>query len=123
MYMQTPEKVQQALEHTLSQARPGFAPLVGCILGTGLGTLLEGLQDALWISYADLPHFPVSTVDSHAGRLGLGRLAGVDAVVQCGRCHLYEGYSAADVVMGVRLMAGLGCKHLIIASASGSPAR
>jgi len=120
MYMQNPQKVQQALEHAFSRIPRNFKPFAGIILGTGLGNLLDKLEQPLWIPYEELPNFPVSTVCSHAGQMGFGRIAGVDTVIQCGRFHLYEGYSPADVVMGVRLMAGLGCRVLMVASASGS---
>ena len=102
----------------------GRAPRVGIVLGTGLGGLAEALQHTVSIDYADLPGFPLSTVSSHQGRFLLGHLDGpegrVEVLLQQGRCHLYEGYSPAEVCMGVRTMADLGITSLIISNAAGA---
>ena len=95
-------------------------PRVGLILGTGLSGLAEALRDVVRVPYAELPHFPVSTVDSHAGAFALGTLEGVPVLVQQGRCHLYEGFSPAQVCMGVRVMAGMGVQTLVITNAAGA---
>lgn len=124
--MQNNGKVQKAadmLRQRLQEAArpgPGFRPAIGIILGTGLGSLAEALEDALHIPYADIPGYPVSTVHSHAGRFCLGRYRGRELILQDGRCHLYEGYQAEDVVMGVRLMRGLGVESLVVTNAAGS---
>lgn len=99
---------------------PGDGPEIGIVLGTGLGSLADALEDALYIPYAEIPGYPVSTVHSHAGRLCLGRYRGRNLVLQDGRCHLYEGYAPADVVMGVRLMHSLGVESLVVTNAAGS---
>ena len=96
-----------------------FQPTTGIILGTGLGALAEEVEVAHEISYADIPHFPLSTVESHAGRLLLGRLAGQQVAVLQGRFHYYEGYSMAQVVLPVRVLKLLGIKQLFVSNAAG----
>jgi len=95
-------------------------PQIGIVLGTGLGNFADSATDATVVPYTDLPDYPRSTVASHAGRFVFGRVAGVPVVMQQGRCHLYEGYSAGEVCMGVRVMASLGIKILIVTNASGA---
>ena len=96
-----------------------FRPDTGIILGTGLGTLANEVEVEYEISYANIPHFPVPTVESHAGRLLLGRLGGQRVAVLQGRFHYYEGYSMEQVVMPVRVMKLLGIKQLFISNAAG----
>ena len=97
----------------------GFLPETGIILGTGLGTLANEVDVEHEISYADIPHFPLSTVESHAGRLLLGRLSGRPVAVLQGRFHYYEGYTMQQVVMPVRVMKLLGITQLIVSNAAG----
>lgn len=97
---------------------PG-APEVGLVLGTGLGALAREIEPEATIPYADLPHFPRSTVASHAGRLVCGRLAGQLVMAMEGRFHLYEGYTAEQVTFPVRVMKELGCRLLVVSNASG----
>ena len=94
-------------------------PTVGLILGSGLNSLADAVEDATIIPYGDIPHFPISTVRGHAGRLVIGRLAGVDVCVMQGRFHFYEGYSMQQTVFSVRVMARLGLRQLIITNAAG----
>lgn len=94
-------------------------PEVAIVLGTGLGGLADQITDAQVFAYGDLPHFPRSTVLGHAGRLVVGRLAGVPVAALQGRFHLYEGYSAAQVVHPVRVLGLLGARVLIVTNASG----
>ncbi|GFM37563.1 purine nucleoside phosphorylase [Desulfovibrio psychrotolerans] len=94
-------------------------PKVGIILGTGLGGLADAMQVHAAVPYADIPEFPRSTVQSHAGRFLFGTLGGVPVVMQQGRNHLYEGYGPDDVCMGVRCMAQLGMQTLIVTNAAG----
>ncbi len=102
------------------QARAaGFQPATGIILGTGLGALAREVEVEVEISYADIPYFPVSTVESHAGRLLLGYLNGAKVAVLQGRFHYYEGYSMAEVVMPVRVLKLLGIQQLFISNAAG----
>jgi purine-nucleoside phosphorylase len=99
--------------------RVSTAPRIGIILGTGLGELAGEIEDAVRIDYTDIPHFPLSTVESHHGRLVFGRLAGADVVVMQGRFHFYEGYSLQQVTFPVRVMRALGVTHLLVSNAAG----
>ncbi len=101
------------------RARCEVEPMVGIILGTGLGGLARDIQIEVSIPYGELPHFPISTVESHDGRLLLGTLAGVPVVAMQGRFHLYEGYTLRDVTFPVRVMKLLGAKVLVVSGASG----
>jgi len=94
-------------------------PTVGLILGTGLGRLGKNIDVHHRIPYESLPHFPVSTVESHGGELLIGTLQDVPVVCMKGRMHLYEGYSAREVTFPVRVMASLGIKTLLISNACG----
>lgn len=94
-------------------------PRVGIILGTGLGGLSAQIQEEATIPYQHIPHFPVSTVESHAGQLVCGRLAGLPVVAMEGRFHFYEGYSLQEVTFPVRVMRALGIEILIVTNAAG----
>ncbi len=94
-------------------------PQAGIILGTGLGGLAERVEDARSMSYADIPFFPESTVETHAGRLLAGTLAGKDVVAMEGRFHYYEGYTLEQVTFPVRVMKALGAKALVVTNACG----
>lgn len=100
--------------------KPGFAPRVAMILGSGLGVLAEQMTDAVSISYSELPGFPISTVHGHAGELVLGTLAGVPVVCMKGRGHFYEGYGANVMTSAVRTFKLLGCEMLLVTNAAGS---
>jgi purine-nucleoside phosphorylase len=100
-------------------ARHAGAPRVAIVLGTGLGGLAERIEDATIVPYDAIPHFPRSTVAGHAGRLVIGRLRGVPVVAMQGRCHLYEGYTPAQVVLPVRALRLLGAEILIVTNACG----
>ena len=103
------------------QARAPGAPVaeIGVILGTGLGDLAHSLTAATVVPYADIPHFPASTVESHAGELHVGTLAGRSVAVMKGRVHYYEGYTMQQVGFPVRVLQALGCRTLIITNAVG----
>lgn len=92
---------------------------VAAILGTGLGGLAETLLEARALPYAHIPHFPQPTALAHRGRLVVGRLEGVPVLMLQGRCHLYEGYSPAEVTFPVRVLAALGVKILVVTNAAG----
>jgi purine-nucleoside phosphorylase len=94
-------------------------PTVGMILGSGLGSFAEQLEDAVAIDYGEIPHFPSSTVHGHAGRLKVGTLAGVTCVAMQGRVHFYEGHSAARAAFPARTLIALGARTLIITNAAG----
>lgn len=96
-----------------------FLPDTGIILGTGLGALAKEVEVAHTLEYADIPHFPLSTVESHAGRLLLGTLGGQKVAVLQGRFHYYEGYSMEQVVFPVRVLKLLGIKQLFVSNAAG----
>lgn len=96
-----------------------FEPEFCCILGTGLGNLAQQVKAKSVFEYHELPHFPVSTVESHRGRLVLGELEGRRVAVLEGRFHLYEGYLAADVAFPIRVCRLLGASSMIVTNASG----
>jgi purine-nucleoside phosphorylase len=96
-----------------------LVPEVAIILGTGLGSLDEGLAAETRVSYGDIPHFAASTVESHRGELVFGQLGGRPAVVMSGRVHFYEGYTMRQVSFPVRVMQALGAKTLIASNACG----
>jgi len=102
------------------RAKSPLAPEVGIILGTGLGDFADALRSRTVVPYGEIPHFPVSTVESHAGELHLGQLAGRPVAVMKGRVHYYEGYSMRDVAFPVRVLKALGCRTLIPTSAVGA---
>lgn len=92
---------------------------VGIILGTGLGGLVKEISIEHEIDYADLPHFPLSTVESHHGKLIFGKINGKDVVAMQGRFHYYEGYTMQQITYPVRLMKFLGVKTLLVSNACG----
>lgn len=102
------------------KGRTAFEPEVGIILGTGLGGLVEHIEIVEAIPYAEIPNFPVSTVEGHSGRLIFGLLGGKKVVAMQGRFHYYEGYTAQQVVFPVRVMKLLGIKYLFVSNAAGS---
>ena len=101
------------------QARAARAPRVALVLGSGLGAFAGELSERIEIPYRDIPHWPVSTAVGHAGQLVFGRLGTLDVAVMCGRAHLYEGYTPAQVVFGVRVLARLGIRALVLTCAAG----
>jgi len=110
-------QIQEAAEHI--QNRSQIRPEVGLLTGTGLGDSAEGLQISTRIDYSEIPHFPVSTVESHHGRLLTGTLHEKGILAFQGRFHLYEGYSPREVTFPIRVMQELGVKYLIISNAAG----
>lgn len=100
-------------------ARITRAPRTGWIVGTGLGDAAESLHIATAFDYRSIPHFPIATVQSHAGRLLLGDMQDRSVVIMQGRLHLYEGYSPADVTFPVRVMQEMGVRRLIVTNAAG----
>ncbi|HET6568670.1 MAG TPA: purine-nucleoside phosphorylase [Rhodothermales bacterium] len=101
------------------RTRTGLRPRVGIILGTGLGALAQEIDVEAGIPYDQIPGFPLSTVESHVGRLLFGRISGVPVVAMQGRFHLYEGYTAPQVAFPVRVLATLGVDTLLISNAAG----
>lgn len=109
------------LEASVSSVRDrsDLRPRVAIVLGTGLGALAEAIDAQVAIPYADLPHFPLSTVETHHGRLILGTLEGTPVVAMQGRFHRYEGYDLQQVTFPVRVMARLGAETLVVSAAAG----
>lgn len=94
-------------------------PTIGLILGSGLSPLADAVEDATILPYGELPHFPVSTVAGHAGRLVIGELAGATVCVMQGRFHAYEGYSLQQTTFPIRVMHLMGVRTLILTNAAG----
>ncbi len=111
------DQIQEAV--AFIRQKTDFKPKYGIILGTGLGNLANEIEKITEISYSLIPHFPVSTVQSHKGQLIFGNLAGKPVVAMSGRFHYYEGYSMQQVTFPVRVMKFLGIEHLFISNAAG----
>ena len=101
------------------RARTALHPGIGIILGTGLGALAERIAVECAIPYAEIPHFPLSTVESHTGRLLFGTLGGKPVMAMQGRFHRYEGYTLQQVTFPVRVMRAIGVETLIVSNACG----
>lgn len=110
-------KIQESV--SFIQKKAAFKPEIAIILGTGLGNLAKKIKCEAEIDYAKIPHFPVSTVESHAGKLLLGTLSGRRVAAMEGRFHAYEGYSPAEIVFPVRVLKELGASMLIVSNAAG----
>ncbi|SFT76263.1 purine-nucleoside phosphorylase [Lishizhenia tianjinensis] len=101
------------------QNKVDIQPEFGIILGTGLGGLVKEINISHEVSYEDIPHFPVSTVESHSGKLIFGELGGKKVVAMQGRFHFYEGYTMQEVTFPVRVLKQLGIQRLFVSNASG----
>ncbi|MBM4070061.1 MAG: purine-nucleoside phosphorylase [Planctomycetes bacterium] len=115
--MEMYEQIQEAKRAV--ESRWQGKPRVGIILGTGLGGLTEDIKAEAAIPYEEIPHFPRSTVKSHAGRLVCGSLGGKAVMAMEGRFHFYEGYTLKQITFPVRVMRALGCDMLIVSNACG----
>ena len=115
------ETVLRAAEYIKERARAADAVIgdAAIVLGSGLGFLAEKMEGALRIPYAEIPGFPLSTVESHAGVLSIGRLGGKNVLAFSGRFHYYEGYDFRTVTFYVRVLFCLGVKTLILTNAAG----
>ncbi|MFC5405680.1 purine-nucleoside phosphorylase [Cohnella soli] len=111
------QRMEEAKKHILSQI--DVQPRIGLILGSGLGELADDIEHAVRIPYATIPHFPVSTVEGHAGQLVIGQLHGKAVIAMQGRFHYYEGYSMQEVTFPVRVMRALGVDYLFVSNACG----
>ncbi len=111
------QQINDATEYIRNHT--SIKPKVGIILGTGLGGLADEIEVEATLSYKDIPHFPISTVETHEGKLLLGKLGGKSAVAMQGRFHYYEGYSMNQITFPVRVMAKLGIENLLISNACG----
>jgi purine-nucleoside phosphorylase len=113
----TLDQIDQVTEAV--RAKISFKPRVGIILGSGLNDLAASVKNATTIPYGDLPLWPVSTVEGHAGRLVIGKLEEQNVLVMQGRVHYYEGYSMGQVTLPVRVMQRLGIEIMIVTNAAG----
>lgn len=111
------EKVEEAADFIRPHLK-GDGP-VGLVLGTGLGGIVDMMEKSAVLAYQDIPHYPVSTVESHHGQLICGRWAGKQIIVMQGRFHLYEGYRAKQISFPIRVLGALGVKTLLISNAAG----
>ena len=117
--MQNHEEVRRVAAYVSEQFPGSFRPELALVCGTGLGELVEMFRFVRRISFADIPGFPRATVASHAGCFAAAYFAEKPVLLQQGRCHLYEGYTPAQVCMGVRVAHVLGARSLVIANAAG----
>ena len=101
------------------RSRISTQPKIGMILGSGLGLLSESIEDPTIIPYHDLPGWPLSTVEGHAGELVIGSLEGQDVLVMNGRIHFYEGYEMSQVTLPIRVMQRLGIEIVLVTNAAG----
>ncbi len=111
------QKIQEAKAYLSDTI--GFEPQIGLILGSGLGVLADEIENPIKIAYENIPHFPVSTVEGHAGQFVAGDLEGRKVIAMQGRFHYYEGYSMQEITFPVRVMAALGVKNLLVTNAAG----
>lgn len=109
--------ISNAARYIKSKAK--HKPSIGLILGSGLGVLADEIEEAVKIKYEEIPDFPVSTVEGHAGQLVIGTLGNIQVVAMQGRFHFYEGYSLDKVTFPVRVMKELGVDTLIVTNAAG----
>ena len=112
------KRIQESVDFLRTKTKS--EPPVGIILGTGLGELAKEIDKEVVISYKEIPHFPISTVEFHAGNLIFGKLSGKDVVAMQGRFHYYEGYSMQQITFPVRVMKALGVRVLMISNACGA---
>ena len=111
------QKIEEASDFLITKIND--IPEIAIILGTGLGDLINYIQDSEAIDYKDIPHFPVSTVEGHSGRLIFGELGGKRVMAMQGRFHYYEGYDMKEVTFPVRVMQHLKVKRLFVSNAAG----
>lgn len=113
------QNLQETTEF-INKQTGGFKPEMGIILGTGLGALVEDIEILHHLSYSDIPHFPVSTLEFHSGKLIFGMLSGKRVVAMQGRLHYYEGYDMKQITYPVRVLKILGIRKLFVSNASGA---
>jgi purine-nucleoside phosphorylase len=115
------ERATEAARYISAQAQ-GRAPRVAIVLGSGLGGVADAISDPVEIPYGEIPHFPVSTVAGHAGKLIVGSCGGTEVVAMKGRFHFYEGYPMDQVTLPVRAFALMGVRSLVLTNAAGGAA-
>src|SRR5581483_8332964 len=99
--------------------RTDLRPKVAIVLGSGLGAFADLLEEKTAIPFAEIPHFPQSTVPGHSGKLVIGKVAGVPVAVMQGRVHAYEGYSSEEVVFPIRVLGRMGVAQVVLTNAAG----
>ncbi|MUT65549.1 purine-nucleoside phosphorylase [Paenibacillus sp. NEAU-GSW1] len=117
MNQMTAAQINEAASYIAAQT--AIKPEIGLIMGSGLGVLGDHLENATTIDYREIPHFPLSTVEGHAGELLIGSLSGRSVVLMRGRFHMYEGYGPELTAFPVRVMKALGVKTLLVTNAAG----
>ncbi|MCR9226190.1 MAG: purine-nucleoside phosphorylase [Flavobacteriaceae bacterium] len=114
----TKKQISESVEYLKKR---GFeTPEIGIVLGTGLGQLVDSIEDSIEAHYNHIPYFPLATVEFHTGKLIYGSIAGKKVVVMQGRFHLYEGYDFLDITYPIRVMHELGIKNLFVSNAAGA---
>ncbi|PAB57753.1 purine-nucleoside phosphorylase [Anaeromicrobium sediminis] len=116
--MDLQQKLQECMNYIKEKSK--YEPKIGLILGSGLGALANEIEDKEIYPYNEIPNFPVSTVEGHAGQLVIGKLEGKVVVAMQGRFHYYEGYSMQEVTFPVRVMKLLGVEKLVVTNAAGA---
>ena len=111
-------QIKASAEFILNKSK--HKPEIGLILGSGLGSIGDTIEDAEYYNYSDIPNFPTSTVEGHAGRLVVGKLGSKTVIAMQGRFHYYEGYSMEKITFPVRVMKLLGISKLIVTNACGA---
>lgn len=115
------DNIRESADYVLSKISRMTQPIqMGIILGSGLGSLADFIEDRAEIKYADIPHYPTSTVPGHEGKLIIGTLGGKRVLAMKGRFHYYEGYDVQQVVHPIRVMKALGIANLLITNAAGA---
>jgi purine-nucleoside phosphorylase len=109
--------IEASVDYILSRIK--LAPRVAVVLGSGLGAFADELTESTDVRYSDIPEWPPSTCIGHAGKLVFGKLDDLDVAVMAGRSHLYEGYTPAQVTMGVRVLHQLGVQSIVLTNAAG----
>ncbi|CAH1210402.1 Purine nucleoside phosphorylase 1 [Paenibacillus plantiphilus] len=117
MNVLTGSHIREAAEYITSRIK--VKPEIGLIMGSGLGILGDYIEEAVTINYEDIPHFPLSTVEGHAGELLIGTLSGRTVVLMRGRFHMYEGYGPELTAFPVRVMKAIGVATLVVTNAAG----
>lgn len=116
--MSLSNKIKDSADFILSKSK--YKPQIGLILGSGLGAIADQIKDAEFYNYNEIPNFPISTVEGHAGRLVIGNFQGKQVIAMQGRFHFYEGYNMQEVTFPVRVMKLLGVEKLIVTNAAGA---
>lgn len=116
--MDLSNKIKASANYIKSKSK--YNPTIGLILGSGLGSIGDQIEDAEYYNYGEIPNFPVSTVEGHAGRLVIGKFQGKEVVAMQGRFHYYEGYNMQEITMPVRVMKLLGVETIVVTNAAGA---